>query len=221
MSQERDGGEAGPAERGAPSVALGCAPRPRCPGRLGPSAPSSPAAPRKLLSPRPPGSTGGGAASYGAWGRLAGGRGPPGPRRRVLRGAPRRAALLRGRCAAASSGLGCRGLSDASLSSFLAGGSSLGTRSERARVSAEAASSSRRSAFVSCAVSSTAEASAPNSGGPRRSEAAFLALLLLLFFCRCCFFKKKNIPVCLKTKSLSWIFFFIFFFSPCLNICIE
>lgn len=64
-----------------------------------PAAPRSPAAPRKRLSPRPPGSTGGGAASYGAWRRPAGGRGRPGPRRRVLRGAPRRVAAgsLRGR----------------------------------------------------------------------------------------------------------------------------
>lgn len=36
MSQERDSAEAGPAEWGAPSVALGCAPRPRRLGRLDP-----------------------------------------------------------------------------------------------------------------------------------------------------------------------------------------
>lgn len=52
---------------------------------------------------------------------------------------------------------------------------------------------------------------------------------LPFLLCCCCFFvvvvaffkKKKKNPVCLKTKSLSWIFFLIFFFPPCLNICIE
>lgn len=103
----------------------------------------------------------------------------------------------------------CRlGLSAPCPSSSFAGEDSLESCSERARVPSEAASPSRRSAFVSCAVSSVAKAPALNSLGLRRSQAAFLAPLL--FFFPIFFF----FPVCLKTLGKVFgldIFFFNFF----------